>query len=85
MDDTIAAVLIEPVQGFQGARSATVEYLQAARALCDQYGAKLLFDEVQCGVGRTGNFFGYQTIATAAKPDALSNRKPAWDAKSSRN
>lgn len=73
MDDTIAAVLIEPVQGFQGARSATVEYLQAARALCDQYGAKLLFDEVQCGVGRLGTFTAAEFFGVV--PDALSMAK----------
>lgn len=73
MDDSIAAVLLEPVQGFQGARSATVEYLQAARSLCDQYGAKLLFDEVQCGVGRLGRFTAAEFFGVV--PDALSMAK----------
>lgn len=73
MDDSIAAVLLEPVQGFQGARSATVEYLQAARALCDRYGAKLLFDEVQCGVGRLGRFTAAEFFGVV--PDALSMAK----------
>ncbi|MEO5799583.1 MAG: aminotransferase class III-fold pyridoxal phosphate-dependent enzyme [Gemmatimonadales bacterium] len=73
MDDTIAAVLLEPVQGFQGARSATVEYLQAVRALCDTFGAKLLFDEVQCGVGRLGTFTAAEFFGVV--PDALSMAK----------
>lgn len=73
MDDTIAAVLLEPVQGFQGARSATVEYLQAARTLCDKFGAKLLFDEVQCGVGRLGTFTAAEYFGVV--PDALSMAK----------
>ncbi len=73
MGDSIAAVLLEPVQGFQGARSATVEYLQAARSLCDQYGAKLLFDEVQCGVGRLGRFTAAEFFGVV--PDALSMAK----------
>lgn len=73
MDDTIAAVLLEPVQGFQGARAATVEYLRAARALCDQHGAKLLFDEVQCGVGRLGTFTAAEFFGVV--PDALSMAK----------
>lgn len=73
MDDTIAAVLIEPVQGFQGARSATPEFLQAARRLCDHYGAKLLFDEVQCGVGRLGTFTAAEFFGVV--PDALSMAK----------
>lgn len=73
MDDTIAAVLLEPVQGFNGARSATVEFLQAARALCDRFGAKLLFDEVQCGVGRLGTFTAAEKFGVI--PDALSMAK----------
>jgi acetylornithine/succinyldiaminopimelate/putrescine aminotransferase len=73
MDDTIAAVIIEPVQGFQGARSATVEFLQAARSLCDKFGAKLLFDEVQCGVGRLGTFTAAEFFGVV--PDALSMAK----------
>lgn len=73
MDDTIAAVIIEPVQGFQGARSATVEFLQAARSLCDKFGAKLLFDEVQCGVGRLGTFTAAEYFGVI--PDALSMAK----------
>lgn len=73
MDDTIAAVLLEPVQGFQGARSATVAFLQAARALCDKFGAKLLFDEVQCGVGRLGTFTAAEFFGVV--PDALSMAK----------
>lgn len=73
MDDSIAAVLLEPVQGFQGARSATVEYLQAARTLCDKFGAKLLFDEVQCGVGRLGTFTAAEFFGVV--PDALSMAK----------
>ena len=73
MDDSIAAVLLEPVQGFQGARSATGKFLQAARDLCDQYGAKLLFDEVQCGVGRLGTFTAAEFFGVV--PDALSMAK----------
>ncbi|MES2124364.1 MAG: aminotransferase class III-fold pyridoxal phosphate-dependent enzyme [Gemmatimonadota bacterium] len=73
MNDTIAAVLLEPVQGFQGARSATPEFLRAARALCDQHGAKLLFDEVQCGVGRLGTFTAAEFFGVV--PDALSMAK----------
>ncbi|MEP6589873.1 MAG: aminotransferase class III-fold pyridoxal phosphate-dependent enzyme [Gemmatimonadota bacterium] len=73
MDDSIAAVLLEPVQGFQGARSATPEFLRAARALCDQHGAKLLFDEVQCGVGRLGTFTAAEFFGVV--PDALSMAK----------
>ncbi|HEY3934369.1 MAG TPA: aminotransferase class III-fold pyridoxal phosphate-dependent enzyme [Gemmatimonadales bacterium] len=73
MDGTIAAVLIEPVQGFSGARTATREFLDAARALCDEHGAKLLFDEVQCGVGRTGTFTAAEQFGVI--PDAIAMAK----------
>jgi len=73
VDDRVAAVLIEPVQGFSGARSATVEFLQAARAICDRTGAKLLFDEVQCGVGRLGTFTAAESFGVI--PDAIAMAK----------
>jgi acetylornithine/succinyldiaminopimelate/putrescine aminotransferase len=73
IDDTIAAVLVEPVQGFNGARSCTPEFLARARALCDARGAKLLFDEVQCGTGRTGHFTAAEHFGVV--PDALSMAK----------
>lgn len=73
MDDTVAAILLEPVQGFSGARAATPEFLQAARALCDRHGAKLLFDEVQCGVGRTGAFTAAEHFGVT--PDAIAMAK----------
>jgi acetylornithine/succinyldiaminopimelate/putrescine aminotransferase len=73
IDDTIAAVLIEPVQGFNGARTCTREFLQAARRLCDERGAKLLFDEIQCGTGRTGTFTGAEHFGVV--PDALAMAK----------
>ena len=73
MDDTVAAVLLEPVQGFSGARTATAEFLLAARNLCDQHGARLLFDEVQCGVGRTGSFTAAEHFGVV--PDAIAMAK----------
>jgi len=59
-NDEVAAVMLEPIQGEGGINVATVEYLQAARELCDKYGALLILDEVQTGLGRTGKWFGYQ-------------------------
>lgn len=73
MDETVAAVLLEPVQGFSGARTATLEFLEGARALCDRVGAKLLFDEVQCGTGRLGTFTAAESFGVM--PDALSMAK----------
>lgn len=73
VDETVAAVLLEPVQGFNGARSCTPEFLAAARAACDRAGAKLLFDEVQCGTGRLGTFTAAEFFGVV--PDAISMAK----------
>ena len=58
--DEVAAVMIEPIQGEGGINVATAEYMQAIRQLCDEYGAIMILDEVQTGLGRTGKWFGYQ-------------------------
>ena len=67
------AILIEPVQGEGGIHAATAEFLAAARALADEHGALLLFDEVQCGVGRTGSFFAWEQLGVT--PDAVTLAK----------
>src|SRR5690606_27398205 len=54
MDESVCAVLVEPVQGEGGIRPIPPEDLRAIRAACDRTGALLILDEVQCGVGRTG-------------------------------
>jgi acetylornithine/N-succinyldiaminopimelate aminotransferase len=54
------AILIEPVQGEGGVTAMTNEFLQGLRALCDKHGLLLIFDEVQCGYGRTGLFFAHE-------------------------
>lgn len=56
VDDSVAAVIVEPVQGLGGARDCTPDFLRAARIACDREGAVLIFDEIQCGVGRSGAF-----------------------------
>lgn len=53
----VAAVVLEPIQGEGGINVAPAGYLAAARELCDKYGAMLVFDEIQCGMGRTGKMF----------------------------
>ncbi|MBL4614747.1 MAG: aspartate aminotransferase family protein [Magnetovibrio sp.] len=58
--DETAAILVEPVQGEGGLRVASVEYLQGLRAVCDEFGLLLMFDEVQCGMGRTGKLFAHE-------------------------
>ncbi len=60
VDDKTSAVMLEPIQGEGGINVAEPGYLRDVRALCDRVGAKLIFDEVQTGMGRTGEWFGYQ-------------------------
>jgi acetylornithine/succinyldiaminopimelate/putrescine aminotransferase len=80
LDDRVAAVLLEPVQGEGGVNPAAPEYLQAVRRLCDEREALLIIDEVQTGLGRTGRWFGFEhsgirpDIVTLAK--ALGNGVP---------
>lgn len=73
VDDTTAAVIVEPVQGLAGARDCSVEFLRAARAACDRHGAALIFDEIQCGVGRSGAFTAAQAYGVV--PDVLTLAK----------
>ena len=58
--DKTAAIMVEPVQGEGGIRAVPDAELQQMRALCDQHGLLLIFDEVQCGVGRTGRLFAHE-------------------------
>jgi len=73
VDDTIAGVIIEPVQGMSGARDCAPAFLHAAREICDARGAKLIFDEVQCGVGRSGSFTAAESFGVV--PDLLTMAK----------
>ncbi|WP_269717012.1 aspartate aminotransferase family protein [Caulobacter sp. NIBR2454] len=67
---TTAAVIIEPVQGEGGARALTEAQLDELRALVSEAGALLIYDEVQCGMGRTGKLFAYEWASDAA-PDIM--------------
>lgn len=71
--DDVCAVVVEPVQGEGGVVPASLEYLKELRALCDQTGALLIFDEVQCGMGRTGKLFAY--MGYGVTPDILTSAK----------
>ena len=73
VDDRVAAVIVEPVQGMSGARDCSAEFLRAARAACDRTGAALLFDEIQCGVGRSGAFTAAEVYGVT--PDLLTLAK----------
>ena len=73
IDGSVAAVIMEPVQGIAGARELSVEFVRAARRICDRHGALLIFDEVQCGVGRCGAFTAAE--AYGVTPDLLTLAK----------
>jgi succinylornithine aminotransferase len=71
--DDVCAVIVEPIQGEGGVTPATTEYLRALRELCNQHGALLIFDEVQCGMGRSGELFAY--MGYGVTPDVLTVAK----------
>jgi acetylornithine/N-succinyldiaminopimelate aminotransferase len=73
VDDETAAVLLEPIQGETGINVLPDELLAAAREACDRAGAALVFDEIQCGMGRTGTLWAYEQ--TSVVPDALTSAK----------
>jgi acetylornithine/N-succinyldiaminopimelate aminotransferase len=68
-----AAVLLEPIQGETGINVLSDELLRAARQACDRVGAALVFDEIQCGMGRTGTLWAYEQ--TGVVPDAITSAK----------
>ncbi|XP_058204851.1 acetylornithine aminotransferase, mitochondrial-like [Rhododendron vialii] len=70
----IAAVFVEPIQGEGGIYTATKEFLQALRSACDDAGSLLVYDEVQCGLGRTGLLWAYE--AYGVFPDIMTLAKP---------
>jgi predicted acetylornithine/succinylornithine family transaminase len=73
VDANTAAVLLEPVQGEGGVHVLGDDLLRAARAACDEHGAALIFDEVQCGLGRTGTLWAYEHSGVV--PDAMTTAK----------
>ncbi|MEA2235036.1 MAG: acetylornithine/N-succinyldiaminopimelate aminotransferase [Solirubrobacteraceae bacterium] len=73
VDERTAAVLLEPVQGESGVYVLDDELLRAARAACDEHGAALIFDEVQCGLGRTGTLWAYEDSGVV--PDLMTVAK----------
>jgi acetylornithine aminotransferase/acetylornithine/N-succinyldiaminopimelate aminotransferase len=73
-DSTVCAIVMEPVQGEGGIFPVSDQFWSRARQLCDMCGAALIADEIQCGLGRTGRYFGYQKFAS--KPDMVVVAKP---------
>ena len=73
IDDETAAIMLEPMQGEGGVTPGNAEYLKAVRALCDELGLLLIFDEVQTGVCRTGSLYCYQQYGVV--PDIMTSAK----------
>jgi predicted acetylornithine/succinylornithine family transaminase len=73
LDPTVAAVLLEPVQGEGGVNPASAAYFQGVRRLCDERGALFMVDEVQAGLGRTGRWFGFHHLGV--QPDVVTVAK----------
>ena len=73
VDEQTAAVILEPVQGESGVWVLPDELLRAAREACDEHGATLIFDEVQCGLGRTGTLWAYEHSGVV--PDLMTSAK----------
>ncbi|MDZ7713690.1 MAG: aspartate aminotransferase family protein [Rhodovibrio sp.] len=71
--DETAAILVEPVQGDGGIRPADLQYLQALRRIADEHGLLLVFDEIQCGMGRTGKLFAHEWAGIV--PDVMMSAK----------
>ncbi len=73
INPTVAAVIVEPVQGMSGARACSVDFLRRIRELCTEHGVVLIYDEIQCGVGRTGHFTAAEHVGVV--PDILTMAK----------
>ena len=74
IDADTVAVVIEPIQGEGGINLATAAFLQSLRQLCDEHGAALIFDEIQCGLGRTGDLWAHSIAGVS--PDIMTLAKP---------
>ena len=74
ISETTAAILVEPIQGEGGIRAVPHQCLRGLRELCDEHGLLLIYDEVQCGVGRTGKLFAHQWV-DGAEPDIMAIAK----------
>ena len=74
VDDNTCAIVLEPIFGEGGIYECSVEFLQACRAAADRHRAALIFDEIQCGLGRTGTMFAFQSFGVT--PDIVAIAKP---------
>ena len=76
VNENTAGIVLEVVQGEGGIHPLTHDYIRKARALADRYNALLVFDEIQCGVGRPGTYFAYQLLDPVVLPDVTVSAKP---------
>ena len=74
MDDNVCGIVLEPIQGEGGIYDSSPEFLHACRQLADQHHAALVFDEIQCGMGRTGRLFAFEHFGVV--PDVVCIAKP---------
>ena len=74
VDENVCGIVVEPIQGEGGIHSSSIEFLQACRQLADQHHAALVFDEIQCGMGRTGRLFAFEHFGVV--PDVICIAKP---------
>ena len=74
VDDNTCAIVLEPIFGEGGIHECSVEFLKECRAVADRHRAALIFDEIQCGLGRTGTIFAFQSFGVA--PDIVAIAKP---------
>lgn len=74
VDDNTAAIVLEPIFGEGGIHECSTEFLRECRAVADRHRAALIFDEIQCGLGRTGTLFAFQTFGVT--PDIVAIAKP---------
>jgi acetylornithine/N-succinyldiaminopimelate aminotransferase len=74
VDENVCGIVVEPIQGEGGIYSSSPEFLQACRQLADQHQAALVFDEIQCGMGRTGRLFAFEHFGVV--PDVVCIAKP---------
>ncbi len=76
VNDNTAGIVLEVVQGEGGVYPLTEEFIRKARELADRHNALLVFDEIQCGVGRPGTYFSYQMLDHIVMPDVITAAKP---------
>ncbi len=74
MDDTVCAIVLEPIQGEGGIQASSSDFLRACREAADRHHAALIFDEIQCGMGRTGRLFAFEHFGVV--PDVVCIAKP---------